>query len=253
MVDDLLSFLLCKCSILKISVNIDIKECRDTSYGHSCTILCLDCCKVSEVQPLSCFVSILSRLRNIESVCCSHLFHLFQSFDLICKLFTKTEILTLHAVSCVTLEVILFSLDQEIDTVQCNTTVVTYDTSTSVCIRKSCDDLVMTSFFHLWCINIKYTLVMCFMIFCEDLMQFLAWLVSVCCTSLLCHLDSTVRHECSLQRFVCLQTNNLLKVFHALIDISWAVCCQTGNNFCLHVENSALSSFFFLKFLQSSP
>ena len=115
-VDDLLSFLLCKCSILKISVNIDIKECRDTSYGHSCTILCLDCCKISEVQPLSCFVSILSRLRNIESVCCSHLFHLFQSFNLICKFFTKTEILTLHAVSCVTLEVILFSLDQEIDT-----------------------------------------------------------------------------------------------------------------------------------------
>ena len=249
MVNDLLSLFLCKCSSLQISLDIDIKECRDTSYRHSCSILSLDCCKISEVQPLSCFMSILSRLRNIKSVSCCHFFHFFQSFDLISKLFTKTEILTFHAMSCITLKVILLSLDQEVDTIQCNTTVVTYDTSTSVCIRKSCNNLVMTSFLHLWCVDVEYSLVMSLMIFCKDLMQLLAWLISVCCTSLLSHLDSTIRHECSLQRFICLKTNDLLQIFHALIYISRTISRKTGNNFCLHVKNSAFSSFFFLKFL----
>ena len=57
---------------------------------------------------------------------------LLQCADLICDLLTKAEICSFHAVSCVTLKIILFLLDQEIDSVQSNTTVVADDTSTSV-------------------------------------------------------------------------------------------------------------------------
>ena len=155
--------------------------------------------------------------------------------------------------SCITLEVVLFFLDQEINTVQSNTTVDAYDTSASVCIRKSCDDLVVTGFLHLRCVDVEYSLVMCFMIFCKDLFQSFIRLITVSCTSLYCHVDTTVRHKRSLKRFVCLKSDNFLQVFHALVDISRAVCCKTGYNFCLHVKNAAFCTFLFLQLLKSSP
>ena len=111
----------------------------------------------------------------------------------------------------------------------------------------------MTSFFHLWCVDIENSLVVCFMIFSKDFMKFWVWLISISCTSLLCHLNSTVRHECSLKRLVCLKTYNLLKVFHTLIDIPWAICCQSGYYICFHIKNATFCTFFFLKLLKSSP
>ena len=155
--------------------------------------------------------------------------------------------------SFVTFHIILFFLKQEINTVQSNTTVVTYDTSTAVSIRQTGNDFIMTGNFHLVCIDIKYTLVMCLMIFCENLMHLLTWCVTMCCAGFFSHVDSTVRHKCSLQRFVCLQTYNCLQIFHAFINISRAICCQTGNNFCFHIQNAAFCTFLFLQLLQSSP
>src|SRR5699024_7837923 len=150
-------------------------------------------------------------------------------------------------------EIRLFLLDQVINTVKSYTAVVAYDTSSSVSIRKTCDDLVVTRFLHFRSIYIKYCLVVCFMIFGKDLMQLRAWSISVSGTSLLCHLDSAVRHERSFQRLVCLQSDNLLQIFHLFIDISRTVCCQAGNNFCLHIQNAAFSALFFLKLLKLSP
>ena len=61
-VNKLLSFLLSDNTVLKVSFNIDIKECGDTSNTHRSTILCLDCCKISKIQPLECFMCIFCRL-----------------------------------------------------------------------------------------------------------------------------------------------------------------------------------------------
>ena len=155
--------------------------------------------------------------------------------------------------SCITLKVILFFLDQEVDTIKSYTTVVTNDTSSSVCIRKTCDDFVVSCFLHFRRINIKYSLVVCFMIFCKDLMKFFAWLITVSCTSLLSHLNSTVWHKSSLQRFVCLKTNNLLKILCLFTDVSWAICCKTRYYFSFHIKNAALCTLFFLKFLKLTP
>ena len=254
MVNELLSFFLCKSSVLKISFNIDIKECGDTSNTHCSTVLSLDRCKISEVQPLECFSCIFSRLGNIISVSFSHNFHAFECADLVCDLLTKLEVITSHTLTVACCEVFLFSFDQSVDTVQCYSSVVTNDTSTSVSVRKTCQDLVVTGCFHFWCVDIKYTLVVCFeFIVVENIFDLVAYFVSVSFAGLLCHFDTTIWHECTFQRFVCLQTNNFFKVFEVFIDVSWAICCQRCNNLCLHIQNAAFCTFFFLEFLKFAP
>ena len=91
-----------------------------------------------------------------------------------------------------------FLFHQSIDTVQSNTTVVTYDTATAISIWKTGNDLVVTNFFHLWCVSIEYTLVVSSAVLSEDLVQFWVWSISVSLASLLSHLDTAIWHECSL-------------------------------------------------------
>ena len=45
---------------------------------------------------------------------------------------------------------------------------------------------------------IEYCCVVCLMIFCKNLLELVAYIVTICLSSLYRHLDSTVRHECSL-------------------------------------------------------
>ena len=112
----------------------------------------------------------------------------------------------------------------------------------------------MTGCFHFWCVDIKYTLVVCFkFVVMENVFDLVAYFVSVSLTCLLCHFDTTVWHECTFQRFVCLQTNNFFKIFEVFIDVSRAICCQRCNNLCLHIQNAAFCTLFFLEFLQFAP
>ena len=68
--------------------------------------------------------------------------------------------------------------------------------------RRCPEDLLrifgMTNLHHLRCVCIEYCCVVCLMIFCENLLELVAYIVTICLSSLNRHLDSTVRHECSL-------------------------------------------------------
>ena len=108
-------------------------------------------------------------------------------------------------------------LDEVIDTVEGNSSVVTYDTSASVCI---------TGNLHLIRISIKYCLIVSLVILIEDLVVLVIYMIAVLLCSFLSHLDATIRHECPLKRFVCLKTYDLLKILHALIDIAGTVSCK---------------------------
>ena len=146
MIDQFLSFFFSQDACCNIFLNINIKESRNTSDTHSCTVLCLDGSQISEVQPLNCFFCILSRLGNIISIGLCHFFHFLQCTNLVCNLFTQLEVTTTHTLTVCSSKICFLFLDQVIDTVQSHTTVVTYDTSASVSIRKTGQDLVMTCF-----------------------------------------------------------------------------------------------------------
>ena len=94
---------------------------------------------------------------------------------------------------------------------------------------------------------------MCFMVFGKDLMKLWIWFISIHFTGFLSHFDSAVWHKCTFQRLVCLQTDNLLHIFHAVINISSSICSDACYNIRLHIKDTALCSLFFLKFRYFSP
>ena len=209
-IDQLLSLRLSKSTLLEISLDVDIKECRYTTNGHSSTVLRLDSSQVTEVQPLNSFLSVASWLRDVIAVSCSHRLHLLQSLDLFSNFLTKTDNIICHLTVTNVCLIVFLLLDEVINTVQSYTTVIADDTSTTVCIRKTSQDLIMTSNLHLWSICIENCLVVSLMIIGEDLVQQRIWLIAIHLTRLLSHLDTTIRHESSLQRLISLQTNDLL-------------------------------------------
>ena len=79
---------------------------------------------------------------------------------------------------------------------------------------------------HLWCVSIKYCLVVCLVILSEDLVEVLVWSISIHLKSLLSHLDTTIRHKCSLKWLICLKTYNLLKILCLWINVAWAIRCD---------------------------
>ena len=46
-------------------------------------------------------------------------------------------------------------------------------------IDEQTKDLVVTGLLHLWCVDVEYTLVVCLVIFCKDLMESLTWLIAI--------------------------------------------------------------------------
>src|SRR5699024_6751720 len=145
---------------------INIKECGHTSHAHRGAVLCLDCGKVSEIQPLNCLFRVFCRLGTVITVGLCHFFHSLKGADLVCDLLTNTEICSLHSVSLILDKIRLFFLNQVINTIESHTAVIADNTSSSICILKTCNDFVVTCLFHLRCIDVKYSLIVCFMIYC---------------------------------------------------------------------------------------
>ena len=88
MVDQLLSFFLGQDTFFDISFDVDVEESRYTANAHCSTILGLDCCKISKVQPLNSLFCIFSRLGNVVAIRLCHNFHFLKCFYLICDLFS---------------------------------------------------------------------------------------------------------------------------------------------------------------------
>ena len=254
MVNKLLSLFLCKDSSLKVSLNINIKESGDTSNTHCSSVLSLDSCKVSEIQPLECFSCILCRLRNIKAVGLSHSFHSLKSADLVSDLLTKLEVIASHTLTVACCKILLFALDQSIDSVKSHTSVIAYNTSAAIGIRKTCQNFAVTGSLHFRCINVKHTLVVCFkLIVIKNIFNFVAYFIAVSFTCFFCHFNTAVWHKGTFQRFVCLKTYNSFQIFQILVNISRTIRGKRCYNLCLHIQNSALCALFFLQLLKLAP
>ena len=113
--------------------------------------------------------------------------------------------------------------------------------------------MVVSNEFHLVCISIEDTLVVCLTILRENLMKFLRWLITIGCTCLLSHLDTTIRHKGTLQRFVCLQTYDLLQFLCSFTDIARTIGSHTGHHLGLHIQDTTLSTLLLLQFFEHTP
>ena len=204
MVDQFLCLIFCEDSFFDITLNVNIQECGNTSDTHCCSVLCLDCCQISEIQPLNCFAGIFCRSGDIVSIDLSHLLHLIESFELLADFLTHTDDIIVHVSAACTVMSYFFCLDQTIDSVKSHSTIVTYDTSASVSIRKTCYNVCLSCKTHFRSVCTKNSIVMSCHISCKDFFEFRINLISVSLGSLNRHADTTIRHECTFQRFVCL-------------------------------------------------
>ena len=135
MVDQLLRLLLRQNTALQITLNINIKECGNTSDGHRRAVLGLDRGKIAEIQPLNRFFRVCRRLRNIKPVRRCHGLHILQRLDLIRELFPQADNVIGHGSVAAVFFIVLLPGDQLVNTVQSNSSVVADNTSTAIGVR----------------------------------------------------------------------------------------------------------------------
>ena len=123
-------------------------------------------------------------------------------------------------------KVMLLLFDKSVYSVQSNSAVIADNSSSSVCVGKSCDDFAVSCLFHFGSVCAENPLVMRAAVLRENLVQIGAGSVTVCLASLLSHLDSAERHERSFKRLVRLKTYNLFHVLCIFADIAGVMRCQ---------------------------
>ena len=77
--------------------------------------------------------------------------------------------------------------------------------------------------------------------------------VSVHLECFLSHLDTTIRHKCSLKWLVCLKTYDLLKILCLWINVTRTICCNAGYNICVLLQYTTVVSLCLLKSLKLIP
>ena len=164
-----------------------------------------------------------------------------------------TDYLIIHVSAASAVMSYFFCLDKTVDSVKSYTTVVTNNTSTAISIRQAGNNMCFSGKTHLRSVRTKNSVIVSSHISRENFLQFRIDLISVSLCCLNCHTDTTIRHKCTFQWFICLQTYNLLQILHVFADISRSVCCKTGNNFCLAFQNTTFFTFFLLKLLNMVP
>ncbi len=103
---------------------------------------------------------------------------------------------------------------------------------------------------HFLIICIETTGIVCFSVCGEELGDLGIYFVTVICASFLCHTDTAVGLQGSLERSVCLETYDS---FFALVKVTRAVGSNGGNNLGVHIQYTACFTFFFGKIQYHFP
>ena len=127
-----------------------------------------------------------------------------------------------------------------IESVKSNSSVVSYDSSSSVSIRKSGNYTRLSCRSHLSGISIEYTLIMSFSVFGENIHHLIIYLVSVGLARRFRHTNSAKGLQRSFERLIGLKTHYLFKI---LVKISGTVTCNSGYYLGIHIKHSSCLSF----------
>ena len=245
-VDDFLSFDFGERAVLQVTRHVNIDEGRNTANAHSGTVLRLDGSEVAEVEPLHGFAGVHSRLRNVIAVNLGHGLHAFECLNLFGKFFAFTDNVFAHIRFIGQSLVGLLLGDEVIDTIKGNAAVVTDDTATAVSVRKTRNDVGLTSHTHCRRVGVENTLVVSLVEFRKDAVKFFVRCVTVVLARFFSHLDAAERHECALERLVGLETYDLFEILSFFGNIACLMACKSGDNVCVHVEDATLCNFSLL-------
>ena len=137
-----------------------------------------------------------------------------------------------NIVQKVSIQIFLFKFNKSVNTIKSNSSVITYNSSSAITIWKTSKQTITSCSSDCWCISIKNTVIMCFSVCCEVLVNFIIKFKAMSFKSLHSNLCSTIHINNSFKRFVSLQTNNN---FIVLIDVTWCKCINTTQNICFNI------------------
>ena len=86
--------------------------------------------------PLHGFLGRCSRVAEVKPIIFTHYFDIFQGSDLFCHFFAQADTCFGHR-ACKVTQVLLLGFDKSVDAVECQTPVVTDDTSAGIVVGKS--------------------------------------------------------------------------------------------------------------------
>ena len=114
----------------------------------------------------------------------------------------------------------LLIFDQQVNAVECDSAVITDDSAAAVCIGQTCQDRGFSCKTHLGCVSIENALIMRFSVLRKDFDDFRIDLIAVFSASILRHSDAAERLQRTLERLVCLETDDFFKI---LVQVAGAV------------------------------
>ena len=238
-IHELLDLLLGEGTVGKVALSIDVDERRGTADGHSGAVLLLDGSKVGEVHPLDGLLRVGSRVGNIETIGLGHHLELAEGADLLLQLLAIADVVGGHDRRSGSLLGLLV-LDQVVDAVQGNTTVVADDAAAAIAIGQTGDDVSRAASTHLGGVDIEDASVVGLALEGVALDNVLVDLVAVLAGSLASDADTTVDVQRALERLVGLEANNGLLVAMGIIDVASGVAHDTRDGLGVHIEDTTL-------------
>ena len=125
-----------------------------------------------------------------------------------------------------------------VNTVQCNTTVVTNDAATAVCIGKTGDDVGGTRCADTRRVDIEDRVVVGLAVLGEDLLDFGVDLFASFLNSGLNHAPAAVWHHCTLQRRIGLQADDDVVI---IADVTGLESVDIGGGVGVNIEDADLA------------
>lgn len=135
----------------------------------------------------------------------------------------------------------LLVLDQVVDAVQGNTTVVADDAAAAIAIGQTGDDVSRAASTHLGGVDIEDASVVGLALEGVALDNVLIDLIAVLAGSLASDADTAVDVQRALERLVSLETDDGLLLAVGVIDVASGVAHDTRNGLGVHIEDTALA------------
>ncbi len=236
-VDQFLRFAFGEYAFLDVTLDVDVEEGADTAERHGGAVLFLDRRQIAEVGPLNGFLRVARRFGDVETVAQGHLPQLAECHDLARQFLAQADRFFLDDVEAQLVLLRFFILDQEIQAVEGDTTIVADDAPAPVGIGQAGDDRRAAGAQHVVRIGVEHALVVGAAIFAENPLDFRVDLVAVLFQRLRRHADAAERHQRALEGLVGLQADDL---FQLLVDVARRMGGDVADDMRVGVDHAAL-------------
>ncbi len=161
MVNKFLSLFLIYQSRFQIFFYINIQKRRNITKRHCCSVLFFDSRKICKIYKLHSLLWCSSWFRYIYSIKISHYFYIFQCLNLHRNFLSKSYFFISHISANIFL-IFFFCSNKIISTIQCQPSIITNNSSSSIVIWQPCNYMIRTIFSYFCIISRKNRIIMIF-------------------------------------------------------------------------------------------